>query len=85
MCPQHVRGAQVEDKEQLAESLQQTIQEAYQQQSGSDAKTQGLRQMVDQIKKLSDEKRYMTWMWRQMACHVVAAHTSKRPRAARGS
>ena len=50
---------QMDDKLQLIDSLQRTISETYQQQPGGDNKTQGLRQMVDQIKKLSEEKRYI--------------------------
>jgi hypothetical protein len=49
----------MDDKNQLSESLQLTIQESYQQQQGGDSKTQGLRQMVDQIKNLSTEKRFV--------------------------
>lgn len=48
---------EMDDKLQLIDSLQRTISETYQQQPGGDNKTQGLRQMVDQIKKLSEEKR----------------------------
>ena len=72
---------QLEDKEQLLESLNIAIQETSQQTPGGEAKTQGLRHMVEQIKQLSEEKRCAPCSSAHTAMLTLLACTWRRPRA----
>jgi hypothetical protein len=73
---------QIEDKEQLLDSLTVSLQESNSQSAGGEAKTQGLRHMVEQIKQLSEEKRFVALF--SSCLGSAAKHVPREGRGQRG-